>query len=129
VFIALSTDNPDPMYRQVTDQIRDAIASGDLQPDEMLPSIRELALSLDVSVITIKRAYRDLEAEQLIRTRRGLGSFVVPVDPELLRRGKLAEIRGELDRILARGRKFDISPGDVVALIDEIERDGYDANS
>jgi len=129
VFIALSNDNPDPMYRQVTDQIRDAIASGDLQPDEMLPSIRELALSLDVSVITIKRAYRDLEAEKLIRTRRGMGSFVTAVDPEILRSGKLAEIRGELGRILARGRKFNISPDDVVGLIEQIERDGHDADS
>ncbi len=129
MFIALSNDNPDPMYRQVTDQIRDAIASGDLQPDEMLPSIRELALSLDVSVITIKRAYRDLEAEKLIRTRRGMGSFVTAVDPEILRSGKLAEIRGELGRILARGRKFNISPDDVVGLIEQIERDGHDADS
>ncbi len=129
MFIALSHDNPDPMYRQVTDQIRDAIASGDLKPDEMLPSIRELALALDVSVITIKRAYRDLEAEKLIRTRRGMGSFVTAVDPEVLRDGKLAEIRDELARTLARGRKFNISPRDVVELIEQIERDGHDADS
>ena len=128
MFIALSTDNPDPMYRQVTDQIRDAIAAGDLQPAEMLPSIRELALALEVSVITIKRAYQDLEAEGLIRTRRGMGSFVTAVDPADLRRDKLDEFRGELGRIIGRGRKFGITPGDIVALVEQIERDGDDSN-
>jgi len=128
LFIALSTDNPDPMYRQVTDQIRDAIASGDLKPDELLPSIRELALALEVSVITIKRAYRDLETEGLIRSRRGMGSFVAEIDPEALRQDKLVEFRGELGRILRRGHKFNISPEDVIALIEQIKGDGNDAN-
>jgi GntR family transcriptional regulator len=121
LFIVLSPDNPDPMYRQVTDQIKDAIAAGDLQPDELLPSIRELALDLEVSVITIKRAYQDLESEGLIRTRRGLGSFVTAVDQDALRRRKLDEISGELTRILARGRKFRISAADVIVLIEQIE--------
>lgn len=129
MFIALSNDNPDPMYRQVTDQIRDAIASGELQPDELLPSIRELALSLDVSVITIKRAYRDLETEGLIRTRQGLGSFVTAVDPAILRQEKLAEIQGELSRILLRGRKFNITSEDIVTLIEQIEGGEHDTDS
>jgi len=129
LFIALSNDNPDPMYRQVTDQIRDAIASGELQPDELLPSIRELALSLDVSVITIKRAYRDLETEGLIRTRQGLGSFVTAVDPAILRQEKLAEIQGELSRILLRGRKFNITSEDIVTLIEQIEGGEHDTDS
>jgi len=117
------------MYRQVTDQIKDAIAAGDLQADELLPSIRELALALNVSVITIKRAYQDLESEGLIRTRRGLGSFVTPVDPEAMRRDKLAEYRDDLERILARGRKFNISPGDLITLIEQIEGDEHDADT
>ena len=129
MFIALSPDNPDPMYRQVTDQIKDAIASGELQPDELLPSIRELALELMVSVITIKRAYQDLESEGLIRTRRGLGSFVTQVDPDVLRQNKLDEFRSELMRILVRGRKFNISSEDVVALIEQIEGNRHDADS
>ena len=129
MFIALSADDPDPMYRQVTDQIRDAIASAELQPGEMLPSIRELAASLDVSVITIKRAYQDLESEGLIRTRRGMGSFVTHVDPQALRRDKLAEFRGDLERILLRGRKFDISRDDIVALISQIGGEHHDAES
>ncbi len=129
MFIVLSPDNPDPMYRQVTDQIKDAIAGGDLQPDEMLPSIRELALALNVSVITIKRAYQDLETEGWIRARRGLGSFVTPADPDALRQEKLAELRRELTRILARGRKFRVTGQDVIQLIEQIERDEHEADS
>jgi len=121
MFIVLSPDNPDPMYRQVLDQIKDAIASGELKSDELLPSIRELALELGVSVITIKRAYQELESEGLIRTRRGLGSFVTPVDPAILRQEKLGEFQKELSRIIARGRKFNITPEDVIALIEQVE--------
>jgi DNA-binding transcriptional regulator YhcF (GntR family) len=128
LFIALSPENPDPMYRQVTDQIRDAIASGELQPNELLPSIRDLALALEVSVITIKRAYQDLETEGLIRSRRGLGSFVMEIDQAVLRQEKLADFRTELALILSRGRKFNISPEDVIELIEKIKGDGNDAN-
>jgi GntR family transcriptional regulator len=121
MFITLSPENPDPMYQQVLDQIKDAIATEELQPDELLPSIRELALALGVSVITIKRAYQDLESEGLIRTRRGLGSFVISVDQNVLRKEKLDEFQKELGRILARGRKFNISTHDIITLIKQIE--------
>ncbi len=121
MFITLAPENPDPMYQQVLDQIKDAIATGELKPDELLPSIRELALALGVSVITIKRAYQELESEGLIRTRRGLGSFVISVDQNVLRKEKLDEFQKELSRILARGRKFNISPHDVITLIKQIE--------
>ena len=49
MFIALSANNPDPMYKQVTDQIKNAIAAGDLKPNDKLPSIRELAEALKIS--------------------------------------------------------------------------------
>jgi GntR family transcriptional regulator len=123
LFIRLSADNPDPMYRQVTDQIRDAIAAGDLQADQLLPSIRELALELGVSVITVKRAYQDLEKSGLIRARRGMGSFVCPVDPREMRQAKLEELKGELKSIMARGRKFDITADDVNRLLRQIEEE------
>jgi len=129
LFIVLSPENPDPMYRQVTDQIKDAIANGDLRPDALLPSIRELALSLDISVITVKRAYQDLETEGWIRTRRGVGSFVTPADPEHLRAERLNEMKGELSRLLVRGRKFQVTGHDLIRIIEQIERDDNDADS
>ncbi len=123
MFIALSPSNPDPMYKQVTDQIKNAIAAGDLQPNDKLPSIRELAEALKISAITVKRAYLDLENEGYIFSRAGMGSFVTEVNRESLRKGKLAEFRTELERILGTGSKFGISVEDIVQLIRQIQED------
>ena len=123
MFITLSAASPDPMYKQVTDQIRDAIASGELAAGERLPSIRELAEAVQASVITVKRAYLDLENEGCIVSRPGLGSFVAVVDPAQLRERKLAECRAELTRIVRSGAKFAIRPADLIGLIRLIEEE------
>jgi GntR family transcriptional regulator len=123
VFVVLSPTHPDPMYRQVTDQIKDAIAAGDLKPNERLPSVRELAEALNVSAITIKRAYQDLEAQGLILTRAGLGSFVALVERDDLRERKLAEVREELRRLVRSSAKFGISASDIVRLARQVEED------
>jgi GntR family transcriptional regulator len=123
LFIALSPSNPDPMYKQVTDQIKNAIAAGDLRPNDKLPSIRELAEALKISIITIKRAYLDLESEGYILTRAGLGSFVADVDRERLRKEKLAEFKTALKGMLATGAKFGVKADDIARLIREIRED------
>jgi GntR family transcriptional regulator len=111
------------MYKQVTDQIKNAIAAGDLRPNEKLPSVRELAEALKISAITIKRAYLDLENEGYILTRAGLGSFVVEIDRARLRREKLAEFKAALKGILATGAKFGVQAEDIANLIREIRED------
>lgn len=123
MFIALSPSHPDPMYKQVTDQIKNAIAAGDLRPNEKLPSVRELAEALKISAITIKRAYLDLENEGFILTRAGLGSFVVEIDRERLRREKMAEFKAALKGILATGAKFGVQAEDIANLLNEIRED------
>lgn len=65
-----------PMYRQIVDQMSAMIGSGQLAPGTRLPSVRELAASLLVSLITVRRAYTDLEAAGLIESRQGQGTFV-----------------------------------------------------
>lgn len=121
MFVALSPGHPDPMYKQVTDQVKDAIASGDLKPNERLPSVRELSDALKVSAITIKRAYQDLETDGYILTRAGLGSFVAPVEREVLRGRKLDELRVELTRLVRTSAKFGITGEDIVRLTRQIE--------
>jgi GntR family transcriptional regulator len=74
-FIISQTD-PRPMYLQIKEQIRHRIAVGELKSGEEIPSIRALAAQIRVSVITIKRAYLELEMEGVIHTRQGRGSFV-----------------------------------------------------
>jgi GntR family transcriptional regulator len=119
MFIVLSPLNPDPMYKQVTDQIKDAIAGGTLKPEEKLPSIREMTKELGISEITIKRAYSDLEHEGYIFARSGLGSFVADVNREKMKSEKLAEIRQEFIRIIKSGEKFNISADDIITAIKE----------
>ena len=128
MFIVLSPSSPDPMYKQVADQIKDAIASGDLKPNEKLPSIREMSDSLKISVITTKRAYLDLEKEGFTLTRAGLGTFVADVDRKILRQEKLNEYRTELTRILESGHKFGIGAKDIQQLIEEIEEKRNEAD-
>jgi GntR family transcriptional regulator len=119
IFIVVSPLNPDPMYKQVTVQIKDAIAGGKLKPEEKLPSIREMTRELGISEITVKRAYADLEHEGYIFTRSGLGSFVADVSREKIKGEKLTEIRQELIKILKSGEKFDISADDIIGTLQE----------
>jgi GntR family transcriptional regulator len=74
-FVVSQTD-PRPLYLQIKEQIRHRIAVGELKPGDEIPSIRALAAGTRVSVITIKRAYLELELEGTIQTRQGRGSFV-----------------------------------------------------
>ena len=117
MFIVVSPLNPDPMYKQVTDQIKDAIAGGILKQEEKLPSIREMARELGISEITIKRAYADLEHEGYIFTRSGLGSFVGDVSRGKMKSEKMEEIRQKLTEILKSGEKFGISADDIIQAI------------
>jgi GntR family transcriptional regulator len=123
LFIALSVSSPDPMYKQVTDQIKNAIASGALAPGDKLPSVRELTDALKISAITIKRAYLDLENEGFILTRAGLGSFVAEIDRGRLRDGKMAEFRSVLKGILVAGGRFGITADDIIRQVREIQED------
>ena len=72
----ISQADPRPLYQQIKDQLRHRIAVGELKPGDEIPSIRQLAADIRVSVITIKRAYLELELEGVIQTRQGRGSFV-----------------------------------------------------
>ncbi|MBN2244799.1 MAG: GntR family transcriptional regulator [Candidatus Aminicenantes bacterium] len=121
MFIVVSPVNPDPMYKQVADQIKDAIASGQLKPDEKLPSIREMSTELKISIITIKRAYSDLENENYIYTRPGMGSFVADINREKLRAEKLDEFKQEIKKLLKTGEKFGITADNVVRLVKDIK--------
>jgi len=107
------------MYKQVTDQIKDAIADGLLNPEEKLPSIREMSKELKISMITIKRAYADLENMGYIITRSGLGSYVTNINKQALRKEKLTEIKKDITKILQTSHKFGISADDIIDLLKE----------
>ncbi len=120
MLVAISKENPDPMHKQVTDQMRDAIAKGTLSPGARLPSIREMARELAVSPITIKRAYGDLEREGYLIMRAGLGSFVAGIDRDRLREEKVGEIREEIARIARSAGVFGIPIAEIRRIVDEL---------
>ncbi len=102
--IHLSQASGVPFYRQIFDQIGDLIRSGHLSPNTRLPSFRELAPQLLVSLITVRRAYADLEAAGLIVCRQGQGTFVAQGVESSSRRESLAEARALLASALARAQ-------------------------
>lgn len=91
--LTISQADPRPMYLQIKDQIRHRVAVGDWKPGEEIPSIRGLAVALQVSIITVKRAYLELEHEGVIVTRQGKGSYIADrIDlPRDLKEGELQE--------------------------------------
>ena len=123
MFIVISPSNPDPMHRQVTDQVKDAIARGTLKAGEKLPSIREMSKELKISPITIKRSYRDLEHEGYIVTRAGLGSFIAEVDFGRLRSEKADEIAVELGRIKKMAAGYGISTADLGKILKKLQEE------
>jgi GntR family transcriptional regulator len=103
-FIFSQTDKR-PMYQQIMEQITRRIAVGDWPPNTPLPSIRELAMEIKVSIITVKRAYMELEREGVIATQQGKGSWVNGVlDLQMLQREELLQhlqLAGKLAKSLA----------------------------
>ena len=83
--IIISNSSGEPIYLQISQQIKAQIMSGELKEGDLLPSMRNLAVELRISVITTKRAYEDLEREGFIESYTGKGSFVKAQNAELLR--------------------------------------------
>jgi GntR family transcriptional regulator len=90
------------MYLQIMEQIRQRVAVGEWVPGDEIPSIRQLAVATRVSVITIKRAYLELEREGVIITQHGKGSFVAP-NPDLTPRIYDEELTEHLDQAARLG--------------------------
>ena len=86
--IVISNTSDMPLYKQIEDQIIDAILKGDLSEGETLPSIRSLANDLKVSVLTIRRVYDDLEKDGFVNRQVGIGTIVSAGNVELLRDSK-----------------------------------------
>lgn len=101
-WITISQGDPRPLYLQVIEQVKRRVAVGDLEPGAELPSIRDLAAGLKVSVITIKRAYLELERDGVITTRQGKGSIVAE-HPGLQSSVQEAELRDHLKQAVSLG--------------------------
>ena len=106
-----------PIYDQIYSQIKAQIISGKLSEDEALPSIRNLAKDLKISVVTTRRAYDELEKEGFIYTVAAKGCFVAPKNVELLREENLKEIEAHIEKIVQLAATCGLSCGDILEMI------------
>jgi len=116
--IIISNSSPDPIYEQVTRQVKAQIINGELREGESLPSIRRLAQDLQISVITTKRAYEELEKEGFIDTVEGKGSFVAMQNKELLREKKMKVVEEKLAGAVDEARLLGITRPELEAMLD-----------
>jgi GntR family transcriptional regulator len=112
--LVISRSDGRPMYLQIMEQIKQKVAVGDWPRGEEIPSIRQLAVDLRVSVITIKRAYLELEREGVIVTQHGKGSTVA-ADPGLSPRLWEEELAQLLDQAIRLGALLGLAPEDLIS--------------
>lgn len=108
-----------PMYEQVKDGIKEAILNGELKADQLMPSVRQLAADLNVSMITTKRAYSDLENEGLIYTVAGKGTFVKADNIEAVQEKQLNDALEDFRKKTENLKKLSVPQE---KLIEEIEK-------
>ena len=115
--ILISNASPDPIYEQISRQIKGQILSGELAEGHMLPSIRKLARDLQISVITTKRAYEELEREGFIDTVGGKGTFVAAENPEFLREKRMKAVEEKLADAIEQARLLGVGPQQLTEML------------
>ena len=115
--IRLSDASGVPFYRQIVDQMADMVRAGTLQPGSRLPSVRELALQLEVSLITIRRAYADLEAAGLIVRRQGQGTFVAEDVGKAAAKQARQDAQIALEQAIDRARQLGLDDEEINTII------------
>ncbi|EGL16844.1 MULTISPECIES: GntR family transcriptional regulator [Paenibacillus] len=115
--IILSQSSGEPIYEQIRQQIQRQILQGELLPGESLPSIRQLAKDLQISVITTKRAYEELEKEGLIDSVVGKGSFVSGLNREYIREQQLKQFEAKLSEAVREARQLGITVDETIETV------------
>lgn len=115
--LIIRNNSVQPIYDQISGQIKAQILSGALSPGDALPSIRGLAKDLKISVITTKRAYDELEAQGLINTVAGKGCFVAEKNLDLIREQKLKELEDHLDAAVELAAQCGVSAPELMEML------------
>ena len=121
IFIKNKSDVP--IYEQIEEQIRTQILEGQTEENEQLPSIRQLARDLKISVITTTRVYNDLADEGFIISVAGKGYFVAPRNNELLRERMLCDMEEALEQAVTSGRNAGLSDDEIAAALQKFMED------
>jgi len=115
--ILISNSSGQPIYRQIVDQMKNLVISGELQEGDALPSMRLLARELRISVITTKRAYEELEREGFIISITGKGSFVAGKNLDLIREQRYREIENHMQSIVDKAAACGLSLQELIEML------------
>lgn len=115
--IIISNCSSLPIYGQIKEQVKAQILSGELAEDEMLPSLRQLAKDLKISVLTTTRAYNDLEQDGFIASRQGKGFFVMSSSSNLIREQLIKDVKHNLDNAIQAAERASMSEDEVISLL------------
>jgi GntR family transcriptional regulator len=113
-----------PFHRQIVDQIRYGIASKRLLPGEQLPTVRELAVELEINPNTVRKAYSDLELLGILDTQQGTGTFVGHQEIEIDDDEKQRMLQQICDELVARGHQYNLTPEDIIEHLQRRLNDG-----
>ncbi len=116
--IIINHSSMQPIYEQITEQIKGRIMKGELQADTLLPSVRTLAKELKVSALTVKKAYDALTQEGFIITVHGKGSFVAFANQSMLLEEKKKEVEADLEMAIRKGRSCGMSNEEILQLFE-----------
>jgi len=119
MFDHIDPRSPTPLYAQIAARLRVAIAAGELKSGETLTSVRQLASKLRINPATVVQAYRELEAEGLVATRQGAGTFVLDVAAEQKDRDRAAEAHRLVRSLLAEAGSIGITMDELRHAIDQ----------
>ncbi len=122
--IILSKTSEEPIYEQIKKQIKSQIINGKLTKGTLLPSIRTLAKELNISVITVKKAYEDLEKEGFILTVPARGTFVAEINMKYILETKLKEIEQKICAIIEEAKCSGIELKVIVDIVTKFINDG-----
>lgn len=125
--IVISNSSSLPIYEQIKEQIKAQILSGELVEDEMLPSLRQLAKDLKISVLTTTRAYNELDDEGFISSRQGKGFFVMSSSSNLIREQLIKDVENGLNNAIQAAQRVSMSDDEIVSLLRlllEVKNDG-----
>lgn len=116
--IIISNQSDIPIYQQIVTQMKNLMMNGELSEGDPLPSIRTLATELQISSITTKRAYEELEREGYIVSQVGRGSFVNAQNKELMREKRMKIVEEKLAEAVAAAKMIEMSRDDLRELLD-----------
>lgn len=108
------------IYEQIVNQLKNAIVTGELKTNEALPSIRALAGDLQVSVITTKRAYEELENEGLIRSVAGKGFYVCEYNTDFLKEKQLMMIEKRFGEVIGEAKAAGLSREELLEMVEAL---------